>query len=395
MSVLSSAHSATLRSSTSGADRWFDADRSADAAPYPTTVRAAEAPPLVMRCGAFGDMVLLTVLLQQLHARFGKPVDVISSGPWTRPLLEGHAAVGRLFLIRSRRTPYWFSPDQHDLVTKLRERGAGPTWFCDLGAGRDLLRRAGIPDDYICDSTSYPWAPGEGFADRYLRLGNVTPTAFEGLLPPAKPGVSRAARVHIAGPARRELEYWLSRCGLAGRPYLIIHPGSRHVARRWIRPRSGTNKYWPEEHWAEVVRAVRETARDHAILFSGTGAERRLNAQIMRLAGVADTHNIAGEVSIRMLLPLLERADSMISVDTGPAHAAAALGCPTVALFGTADPILYRPGGAVTPAVSLTGQVDGVPSMMGITPEQVIRGWLDLIHPASPPEVDSVKFVSR
>ena len=87
---------------------------------------AAERPPLVMRFGAFGDMVLLTVLLRQLHARFGKPVDVISSGPWTKPLLEGQPSLGRLFVIRSRRTPYWLSLDQRRLVAWLRERGAGP-----------------------------------------------------------------------------------------------------------------------------------------------------------------------------------------------------------------------------------------------------------------------------
>ena len=68
-------------------------------------VAAAELPPLVMRFGAFGDMVLLTMLLRQLYARFGKPVDVISSGPWTQPLLEGQPWVGRLFVIKSRRAP--------------------------------------------------------------------------------------------------------------------------------------------------------------------------------------------------------------------------------------------------------------------------------------------------
>jgi len=92
---------------------------------------AARRPPLVMRFGAFGDIVLLTVLLRQLHARFGKPVDVISSGPWTAPLVEGQASLGRLFIIRSRRAPYWLSLDQQRLVAWLRQRGPGPTWFCD------------------------------------------------------------------------------------------------------------------------------------------------------------------------------------------------------------------------------------------------------------------------
>ena len=339
---------------------------------------AAQRPPLVMRCGAFGDMVLLTVLLEQLHRRFGKPVDVISSGPWTRPLLEGNGAVGRLFILRSRRTPYWLSIEQHRLVSWLRQRGPGPTWFCDRDVGRTLLQYGGIPDDYVCDSTRIPWEPGESFADRYLRLGSMTPSGLQGLLPPAKPGVSRAAQISTSVAARQKLDEWLARRGLAGRPYVVIHPGCRHVTRRRLRPRSGTTKYWPEERWAQVIRAVRDYRPSHAILLSGTGPEGRLNADIMRLAGVADTHNVSNEHSIGTLLALLERAESVISVDTGPAHAAAALGCPTVALFGPDDPHLFRPGGATTPAVAVTGVVEGRPNILGISPESVIAAWRDL-----------------
>jgi ADP-heptose:LPS heptosyltransferase len=351
----------------------------------PSTARAAEVRPLVMRCGAFGDMVLLTVLLQQLSLRFGKPVDVISSGPWTQPLLESESAVGRLFIIRSRRTPYWLSLQQQRLVAWLRERGSGPTWFCDRGEGRGLLSLAGIPADYICDTNAYTWAPTDTFADRYLRLGSYTPKAFEGLLPPAKPGVPAAAHLNIAPAALRELEVWLAERQLTGRQFVIVHPGSRHIARRWLRPRSGASKYWPEEHWAKVVTAIRDVCPDHAILFSGTRAEGRFNAAIIRRAAVPDAFNVADALSVRTLLALLQRAHSMISVDTGPAHAAAALGCPTVALFGTASPYLYRPGGTTTPAIALTGTVDGRRSILGITPQAVIDGWLDLLNTARTP----------
>jgi ADP-heptose:LPS heptosyltransferase len=348
--------------------------------PADATARAAEVAPLVMRCGAFGDMVLLTVLLRQLQLRFGKPVDVISSGPWTPPLLEGESSVGRLFILRSRRTPYWLSVQQRRMVAWLRERGSGPTWFCDRGEGRGLLTLAGIPDDYICDVNAYTWTKGETFADRYLRFGSYTPQAFEGLLPAARPGVPAAAHLNISAGAQQELESWLSERGLAGRQFVIVHPGSRHIARRWLRPRSGTTKYWPEEHWAKVVRAVRDACPQHAILFSGTRAERRFNADIIQRAAVADAYNIADELSVRALLPLLQRAHSMISVDTGPAHAAAALGCPTVALFGTAPPALYRPGGTTTPAIALTGTVAGQQNILGIEPQTVIESWAELVR---------------
>lgn len=347
---------------------------------------AAQLPPLVMRFGAFGDMVLLTVLLRHLHLRFGKPVDVISSGPWTKPVLEGQPCVGRLFVIRSRRAPYWLSLDQRRLVAWLRRRGAGPTWFCDLHLGKDLLHRGGIPDEYICDSRSFDWLPGESFADRYIRLGNETPPAFAGLSssawPPPRPAGSRAAQIVLTDAARVESERWLERRNLTGRPFIVVHPGSRHIARRGLRSRAGSDKYWPEARWGQVIKTVRHLRPNHAVLLSGTPKERAFNADILNCSGTTDVHNVADDLPIRTLLPLLERAHSMISVDTGPAHAAAALGCPTVSLFGTANSALFRPGGATTRAVALTGVVDGVQNIFGITAESVIAAWFDLITQA-------------
>jgi heptosyltransferase-2/heptosyltransferase-3 len=355
---------------------------------------AGELPPLVMRFGAFGDMVLLTVLLRQLHARFGKPVDVISSGPWTKPLLEGQPSVGRLFVIRSRRTPYWMSLDQRRLVAWLRRRGAGPTWFCDIHLGKDLLHRGRIPDEYICDSRSFKWLPEEGFADRYIRLANESPAAFAGRLPAPHPPVSRAAQIVLTAAARAEADEWLARRDLTGRPFIVIHPGSRHIARRGLRSRAGSDKYWPEARWGQVLKTVRDLRPDHAVLLSGTPKERKFNADIMASSAVTDVHNVADDLPIRTLLPLLERAHSMISVDTGPAHAAAALGCPTVSLFGTANAALFRPGGATTAAVALTGTVNGVQNILGITAEAVIAAWFDLIRSAEMPAAHSVKSLT-
>jgi heptosyltransferase-3 len=343
---------------------------------------AADRPPLVMRFGAFGDMVLLTILLRHLHARFGKPVDVISSGPWSQPLLEGQPSVGRLFVVRSRRMPYWMSLDQRRLVAWLKKRGAGPTWFCDMHLGKELLQRGGIPDDYICDSRSFEWQPDEGFADRYIRLGNESPPGFAGKLPAPRPAVSRSAQLILTEVARAEADAWLARRGLAGRPFIVVHPGSRHIARRAIRSRAGYEKYWPEERWGQVIKSVRDLRPDHAVLLTGTHAEQRFNAAIATRSEATDVHNVADTLTVRTLLPLLERAHSTISVDTGPAHAAAALGCPTVSLFGTASATLFRPGGATTDAVALTGTVNGVQNILGITVESVIAAWFDLIRSA-------------
>ena len=79
--------------------------------------------PLAVRCGAFGDMVLLTALIRVLHAEFRCPVDIVTSGSWSEPLLHGQPGVGDIFGMRSRKTPYWLSFDQQRVVRRLRRRG--------------------------------------------------------------------------------------------------------------------------------------------------------------------------------------------------------------------------------------------------------------------------------
>jgi heptosyltransferase-2/heptosyltransferase-3 len=332
--------------------------------------------PLVMRCGAFGDMVLLTAMIRQLHLRFGQPVDLISSGPWTVPLLAGQPGVGEIFIIKSRKTPYWLTPLQRALGKWLRARGAGPTWFCDPGTvGRNLLRRGAIPDSYVCEDACLPHIPGEHFVDRWIRFAETTPSAFAGKLPAASARVPSAAVLEVSAAWRAKLDAWLAPRALAGRELILIQAGNKRTMRRGSRQRVTNTKYWPEERWAQVIRALREERPHHAILLLGVPAEFELNTDIARAANVGDVHNVADDLPIDVLLPLLERASGMVSVDTGPAHAAAALGCPTVALFGTSDPQLYRPGGVTTPAVVVTGEIDGQRTMMGIQPAAVIEAW--------------------
>ena len=303
--------------------------------------------PLVMRCGAFGDMVLLTPLVRELAARFGEPVDIVSSGGWTRPLLEGQPGVGNLYLVESRRRPYLISPDQWRLVRALRRRGAGPTWFLDAGGvGRQLLTRAGIGAQWIVDADALPRLPGEHYLERFWRIAAVMPPALVAP-PPAPAGRAVAGSVlAVSDASRRDVGAWLANLGLGGRRLLLVQAGNKRTMRRGARRRASNTKYWPEERWAAVIDAMAARCPGHAILLLGVPSEHALNEEIRRQTRAASVVNVAAELPVPRLVALLERAEGMVSVDTGPAHAAAAVGLPLVVLFGAADSALYRPWGA-------------------------------------------------
>src|ERR1700683_5373800 len=120
-----------------------------------------------------------------------------------------------------------------------------------------------------------------------------------------------------AAPSRSALEPWLARRGLTNRALILLQAGNKRTMRGWLRRRATNTKYWPPERWAEVVRALRAARPEAALVFMGVPLEFCVNAQIMRRARVPDLYNVADDLPVRILLPLLERAASLVSVDTG------------------------------------------------------------------------------
>jgi ADP-heptose:LPS heptosyltransferase len=333
--------------------------------------------PLVVRCGAFGDMVLVTALIRDLRARFGRDVDVVTSGPWSEPLLLGQSGVGEIYCVRSRKTPYWLSVDQHRVVRGLRQRGVGPTWFCDGNdAARPMLRRAGIGEKFIVDAKDHPLLPGEHATEQWRRLARILPAA----VPPggeagpvAGPG---GVYLEVGDRQRADLEAWLRARRLLSVPLIAVQVGNKRTMRRGLRRLAVNSKYWPNERWSQVLRHVHARNPAHTVVLLGTGPEHRLNEEIAALAGIDRLCNAADDLPITRLVALLARAEGLITVDSGPAHAAAAVGCPQVVLFGKASTSLYRPWGTAGAEVKvLTGQVGGEASMLGIGTSEVIAAW--------------------
>lgn len=325
-------------------------------------------------------MVLLTALIRVLHARFRSPVDIVTSGPWSEPLLRGQPGVGEIWSVRSRKTPYWLSADQRRVVRWLRARGVGPTWFCDASdAARSLLARAGIPEEFIVDVRNHPLLPGEHATEQWRRLAQITPIAGTGSRDGELAAVTPGCYLQVSEQQRIDLEAWLRDRGLSAAPLILIQIGNKRTMRRGLRRLAVNKKYWPNERWAEVLRHVRLQYPAHAIVLLGTGPEYALNQEVALLANIARLYNAANDLPIPRLVALLARAAGLITIDSGPAHAAAAVGCPLVVLFGKALPSLYRPWGTAQADVKvLCGQLAGEPDMLGIESHSVIAAWTGL-----------------
>jgi heptosyltransferase-2/heptosyltransferase-3 len=342
---------------------------------------AEAANPLIVRFAAFGDVVLLTTLIGALHQRYGRPIDLLSSGAWTPKLLAADPRVGHIELLSSRKSPYLISPEQWRAVRWLRQRGAGPVYACDTDdKSYWLLRHAGIDRAFIVRAQYAP-PPGEvpHWCEWWLSRAALTPAAYAGQVPSLD--LSRAEAIphlYVTAAERVALVSWLAEKGWAQAPLVLIQAGNKRTLKRGRLATLSDNKYWPAERWAAVANGVLAQLPHAQILLCGAPQEAALVEQIRRASDSSQVHNLAEQLPIGRLLALLERAHSLISVDTGPAHAAAALDCPLVVLFGSHEQRAWHPR-SPSGAVRAVGGAHGASSqLLDISVEEVLAAWRSL-----------------
>ena len=73
--------------------------------------------------------------------------------------------------------------------------------------------------------------------------------------------------------------------------------------------------------------------------------------EILKRAGAGGGLSAAGCLSIKQTAALMGMCDLFISNDTGPMHIAAAVGAPTIGLFGPNTPQRYAPVGVNTTSI--------------------------------------------
>ncbi len=119
--------------------------------------------------------------------------------------------------------------------------------------------------------------------------------------------------------------------------------GSGYIA---VQARSGTRaKLWMDERWVELLKKVSKLRP--CVLVGSENEAAELRSLAKRCGPKVKV--AAGRMDIATLGAFLAKAKLMISLDSGPAHLAAALGTPLVSLYSATNrPEQWAPRGRVT-----------------------------------------------
>jgi len=184
--------------------------------------------------------------------------------------------------------------------------------------------------------------------------------------------------LRLSGCRQLDAETVLSRLGLASGNFVLVHPGG-----------PDSFKSWPHKRFLDVAEALADEM--DVIIALAPGA----------LAKTDRLFDRSPHWRIRYLAPqsfaelgaVMARASLFIGNDGGPAHLAAALGIPTVAVFGPTDERVFGPRGCAKVRVIAERQCNSpccypwsmapcsspCPCLANLSPDKVLRAARELI----------------
>ncbi len=288
---------------------------------------------LIIEVNWIGDVLFSTPLIREIAETFKHAYIACLVHPRTKEILEGNPRINEIII-------YDEEHRHRSLLGKLR---------------LILLLRKKHFDLAVILHRSFTRALITCFAGIRERAGYITKKGKRLLTLPVEPPEESLHKVEyflriaarlgcdtsrknyeffITGKERKYIEETLAKAGIKKEDFLVvINPGGNWLPKRW-----------PEEKFARLAdRLIKEYGAKVVI----SGAERDLS-----LAGRIKEKMkekplvLCGRTNLKQFGALAERANFVISGDSGPMHIAVAMKSNTIALFGPTSPHLTGPSGA-------------------------------------------------
>jgi heptosyltransferase-2 len=287
---------------------------------------------LVVAPSWVGDAILAEPLLALLREPYEEPVVDVLAPPWCAPvfgrmrgvrrLIETPFAHGRLDLAARRALARELAGAQYTRAIVLPNswKSALVPFLARIPRRTGYvgeLRYGLLNDARRLDARGLP-----RLVDRFAAL-----VATPGVLVPTPPAPVLVPDEANRGAALRALRL------RTDRPVAILCPGAEY----------GPAKRWPPTHFADL--AARLLADDRQVWLVGSPNDKLAASSVLQAAGEPGRRilDLTGRTDLGTAIDLMSLAAVVVSNDSGLMHAAAAVGAPVVALFGSSSAVYTPP----------------------------------------------------
>jgi heptosyltransferase-2 len=291
---------------------------------------------LVRATNWIGDAVMSLPALRELRAQFRDAHIAVLAKPWVAALYEGERSLDRIVTLpgaaglRDWRVKWKTAAalrDERFDVAVLLPNSFESAAIAYLSGAR---RRVGYARDgrsaLLTDAVPLPAA---GEIPRHERFYYLEMLRRAGLIDRV-PDVSEI-RLDGAERARARGEALFQARGV-NLPVVGVSPGAAY----------GSAKRWLPERFAEATAELAARTGGSVAVFGSAGERSRCG----EVASACRGANLAGSTTLREFIDMTAACSLFLTNDSGAMHIAAALGVPSVTVFGPTDETATGPSGA-------------------------------------------------
>jgi heptosyltransferase-2 len=306
---------------------------------------------LVVKLASIGDLLLATPALRALRETYPQArIDLLVT-PDSAGLLNGWQVIDNIIVLDK----YLFDYPQQMLIHPLIMLRLTSLWDTLRAGHYDavlLLHHLTLPfgrlkHQVLMRTTGAKWRVGLDNGHGWFLNVRVKDQGF-GAMHEAEYNMAVAEAVGASISSRqlemplsdeernkaRQLVYGDEPPDTIKHPIIAIHPGSGGYS---------TARRWAPERFAQLADTLYHNVGGQLLLVGGP-EEAELHQQIMSMMqSEMPARSLAGKGNIKVTAAVLALVDLFVGNDAGPMHLAAAVGAPTVAIFGLSNHKAWGP----------------------------------------------------
>ena len=306
---------------------------------------------LVIRVDLIGDLVMSLTAVRALKRSYPQAQIDLLATPASAKIITS-------------------DPDLHSVIAYDPNIWRRPQALIKLKNWRELLKlRHHLQQQHydLAVSLFGPWASILAVLSRARRTVGFADESYPGFFTDPVPG-----RHWREGEKLHEVDYCLQLARAAGAdvtpaervPSLVVDPSAskqveeilhkegmqdgKPIIACHVSANNGQSKRWPVPYWATLMDRLLREDGSNVVLTGGPGDLPLITAICEKMR--ARPINLAGKTTLPQLAALLQRADLLVTGDSGPMHIAGAVGTSLIAIHGPTDP---AHSGPVTPEATI------------------------------------------
>ncbi|MEA1956687.1 MAG: glycosyltransferase family 9 protein [Campylobacterota bacterium] len=279
---------------------------------------------LIIRCGALGDLVCSTSIIEAVRLSFGEQtiIDFVSN-PGTNKLFENDYRINKKISIKYKKIPLFFSKQKREIINYSKTYPydfvfnlENSKYFNDLVKNINTkktinISNVKIPNDiqHMVEKMKYPF--------KFIVNDEIFNKSFPKLIGSDSKDIDKKYNL----PTK----------------YLIISPSNSHQKRSIFNYRA-----WTNENWKQLINIL--SNKIQTVVIGNKNEDEFFDKLKPYPINVID---LVAKTSLPDLITIIKNAQGLIATDTGTAHIASATNTEVFALIGPTP--AYETGPYQTP----------------------------------------------